>query len=74
MCSLLHLVLKGSIEEKIYQRQISKSGLAEVMEAGAGSAQTTVKFSSEELRVPFYSVYIPHTVSSVIHAKGTLSD
>ena len=35
----------------MYQRQISKSSLAEVMEAGAGSAQTTVKFSSEELKV-----------------------
>jgi DNA repair and recombination protein RAD54B len=47
---IYRLLTTGSIEEKIYQRQISKSGLAEVMEAGAGSAQTTVKFSSEELK------------------------
>jgi DNA repair and recombination protein RAD54B len=47
---IYRLLTTGSIEEKIYQRQISKSGLAEVMEAGAGSGQTTVKFSSEELK------------------------
>ncbi|CAI8038244.1 DNA repair and recombination protein RAD54B [Geodia barretti] len=47
---IYRLLTTGSIEEKIYQRQISKSGLAEVMEARAGSAQTAVKFSSEELK------------------------
>jgi DNA repair and recombination protein RAD54B len=47
---IYRLLTTGSIEEKIYQRQISKSGLAEVMEARAGSTQTTVKFSSEELK------------------------
>ena len=52
------IVSKGSIEEKIYQRQISKSGLAEVMEAGAGSAQATVRFSSEELKVHLQCIYI----------------
>ena len=41
---------QGSIEEKIYQRQICKSGLAEIMESG-GSSQATVKFSREELKV-----------------------
>ena len=59
------ITLKGSIEEKIYQRQISKSGLAEVMEARAGSAQTAVKFSSEELKVCSYVYKPPDTHTTI---------
>lgn len=41
---------QGSIEEKIYQRQICKSGLAEIMDSG-DSSTGTVKFSWDELKV-----------------------
>ena len=48
--------------EEIYQRQISKPGLAEVMEAGGGSGQTNVKFSSE-LKV-YVHVHVANIVCS----------
>ena len=44
---------QGTLEEKVYQRQISKQGLSGViMDAKTGSnAQGNVKFSREDLRV-----------------------
>ncbi|PGH28224.1 hypothetical protein AJ80_00114 [Polytolypa hystricis UAMH7299] len=46
-CRIYRFVLKGGIEEKIWQRQVTKIGLADsVMDQKKGSAQ----FSREELR------------------------
>lgn len=46
------LCKKGSIEEKIYQRQISKQGLSMVVEGQSTSGAT--QFSLEELKVSIY--------------------
>ena len=80
--AIMTLQLQGTIEEKIYQRQISKSGLAEVMEAGAGSGQATVRFSTEDLKVHsiakllFHIVYISSDVGCGIYmyAGGVTHD
>ncbi|OQE06213.1 hypothetical protein PENVUL_c019G07548 [Penicillium vulpinum] len=46
-CRIYRILLKGSLEEKIWQRQVTKLGLADsVMEKSNGGAQ----FSSAELR------------------------
>jgi DNA repair and recombination protein RAD54B len=46
-CYIYRIMLKGSLEEKIWQRQVTKIGLADsVMESKGGVAQ----FSREELR------------------------
>ena len=50
-CNVYRLVTTGSIEEKIYQRQIMKSGLAGGLEgAGLAAGGSAAHFTLEELR------------------------
>ena len=45
------LVTKGTLEEKIYQRQISKYGLSTILNEPMTNSGDSVQFSPEELKV-----------------------
>ena len=47
-CKIYRLLLKGSLEEKIWQRQVTKIGLADSIMAQKGGG--TAQFSKDELR------------------------
>lgn len=50
-CKIYRMLLKGAIEEKIWQRQVTKTGLADsVMDQKGGKAGGIAQFSREELR------------------------
>ena len=62
--------MQGSIEEKIYQRQVTKQGLSTVVE---GCSNETVQFSIEDLKVQiFLSYHLTsfHFISSRNEAPG----
>jgi len=48
-CHIYRFITTGTIEEKMYQRQVTKSGLAGGL-ASAGLVEAESKFTSEELR------------------------
>ena len=54
-CYIYRLITTGTIEEKIYQRQMKKSGLARGVEAhthslAAAGSDSAAKFTVDELR------------------------
>ncbi|RAH68714.1 DEAD/DEAH box helicase [Aspergillus aculeatinus CBS 121060] len=56
-CRIYRILLKGSLEEKIWQRQVTKLGLADSVmtttasdSAGAASSSSMAQFSRDELR------------------------
>eukprot|EP00658_Telonema_sp_P-2_P073810 TRINITY_DN62931_c0_g1_i1.p1 TRINITY_DN62931_c0_g1~~TRINITY_DN62931_c0_g1_i1.p1 ORF type:complete len:113 (-),score=24.29 TRINITY_DN62931_c0_g1_i1:120-458(-) len=60
---LYRLLCTGSIEEKVYQRQVSKQGLsANVVDMQDDSKQ---HFTTDELKALF--IYRPDTILSLIH-------
>ena len=52
------LVTKGTLEEKIYQRQISKYGLSTLLNEPMKNSGDSVQFSPEELKVLYMHVHL----------------
>ena len=52
----LKIFIQGTIEEKIYQRQITKQGLSGTV--ADASASSKVEFSREDLKVIMYDNYV----------------
>lgn len=53
---ILTIFIQGTIEEKIYQRQITKQGLSGTV--ADASASSKVEFSREDLKVIMYDNYV----------------
>ncbi|KAK9822627.1 hypothetical protein WJX81_000343 [Elliptochloris bilobata] len=49
-CTIYRLLLTGTLDEKVYQRQLMKGELADAMEGGGGGAGKAAAFTREELR------------------------